>query len=205
MPMRTMLNGLSRSARALARSRTCPTISPAVRLRTRPILPVKQNAHAMAHPTCVEIQKVIAGVSGMNTDSIWRPSLRRRRNFSVPSVDRSRATNHRRGECELRGEGRAQPSRQIGHRVEVGHPTAVDPTEDLSCAELFVSPVGESRLERGALQPADVQRLAFCGNGICHDSNDLVDDPDYDPDPTAKRRAPWLSAPVLAPGAGRML
>ena len=34
-----------------------------------------------------------AGVSGMNTDSIWRPSASRSRNFSVPSIDRSRATS----------------------------------------------------------------------------------------------------------------
>ena len=31
-----------------------------------------RSAHAIAQPTCVEMQKVIAGVSGMNTDSIWR-------------------------------------------------------------------------------------------------------------------------------------
>ncbi len=47
----------------------------------------------MAQPTWVEMQKVIAGVSGMNTDSIWRPSARRSRNFSVPSVERSRVSD----------------------------------------------------------------------------------------------------------------
>ena len=73
---------------APASTRTWPTISPAVRLRTSPILPVRQKAHAIAQPTCVEMQKVIAGVSGMKTDSICRPSASRSRNFSVPSVER---------------------------------------------------------------------------------------------------------------------
>ena len=45
----------------------------------------------MAHPTCVDTQKVCAGVSGMNTDSMVRWSASRNRNFSVPSDDWSRA------------------------------------------------------------------------------------------------------------------
>ena len=75
---------------AAARTRTCPTISPAVRFLTSPILPVRQKAQAIAHPTWVEMQKVIAGVSGMKTDSMCRPSASSSRNFSVPSADRSR-------------------------------------------------------------------------------------------------------------------
>ena len=69
MPMSTMLKGLSSRPVALASTRTCPAISPGVRLRTSPILPVRQKPHAIAQPTCVDTQKVIAGVSGMNTDS----------------------------------------------------------------------------------------------------------------------------------------
>jgi hypothetical protein len=90
MPINTMLNVVSRMFNASTSTRTWPTISPAVRFRTRPIFPVRQNAHAIAQPTCVEMQNVMAGVSGMNTDSIVRASARRRRNFSVPSVDVSR-------------------------------------------------------------------------------------------------------------------
>ena len=56
-------------------------------------MPVRQNAHAMAQPTWVEMQKVIAGVSGMKTDSICVPSARRSRNFSVPSTDVSRCAS----------------------------------------------------------------------------------------------------------------
>ena len=48
-----------------ASTRTCAAISPAVRFRTRPILPVRQKAQPIAQPTCVETQKVWAGVSGM--------------------------------------------------------------------------------------------------------------------------------------------
>jgi len=35
------------------------------RLRTRPIFPVRQKAQAIAQPTCVEMQNVIDGVSGI--------------------------------------------------------------------------------------------------------------------------------------------
>ena len=45
----------------------------------------------MAHPTWVETQNVMAGVSGMNTDSMVSPSARVNRNFCVPSDDCSRA------------------------------------------------------------------------------------------------------------------
>ena len=50
---------------AAASTRTCAAISPAVRLRTSPIFPVRQNAQPIAQPTCVDTQKVCAGVSGM--------------------------------------------------------------------------------------------------------------------------------------------
>jgi hypothetical protein len=59
--------------RARARA-PAPTISPAERLRTNPILPVRQNPQSIAQPTWLEMQKVSAGVSGMKTDSMRRPS-----------------------------------------------------------------------------------------------------------------------------------
>ena len=65
MPISTMLNAASRSPVAPASTRTWAAISPAVRWRTRPILPVRQKAQPIAHPTCVDTQKVCAGVSGM--------------------------------------------------------------------------------------------------------------------------------------------
>src|SRR5688572_33438301 len=87
-----MLNGKSRRSVAAARTRTWPAISPAVRLRTSPILPVRQNTHDIAHPTCVEMQNVIDGVSGLKTDSIWRWSASSSKNLRVPSADSSSLT-----------------------------------------------------------------------------------------------------------------
>ena len=52
-----------------------------------PILPVRQNPHRIAQPTCVERHKVIAGVSGMYTDSISRPSFSWSKNLVVPSAE----------------------------------------------------------------------------------------------------------------------
>ena len=128
-----------RRSSAAASTRTCPAISPAVRFRTRPILPVRQNPQAIAHPTCVEMQKVMAGVSGMNTASIWRPSARRSRNFSVPSLS-ARATRPA-GVAIVKSRASAARSalREIGHRVELGHAAPVDPREDLARTEAFVS------------------------------------------------------------------
>src|SRR5688572_31482036 len=69
MPISTMLKGWSSRPVAAASTRTWPAISPAVRFRTRPILPVRQKPQLIAQPTCVEMQNVIDGVSGMNTRS----------------------------------------------------------------------------------------------------------------------------------------
>ena len=46
----------------------------------------------MAHPTWVEMQNVIDGVSGMNTASMRRESASARANLRVPSTERSSAT-----------------------------------------------------------------------------------------------------------------
>ena len=65
MPISTMLKAARARPVSCASTRTCDAISPAVRLRSRPIFPVRQNPQFIAHPTCVEMQKVWAGVSGM--------------------------------------------------------------------------------------------------------------------------------------------
>ena len=92
MPIRTMLNDLSSRPVAPASTRTCPAISPAVKFLTRPILPVRQKPHAMAHPTCVEMQNVMDGVSGMKTASTRLESESSRANLRVPSTERWLAT-----------------------------------------------------------------------------------------------------------------
>ena len=58
-----------------------------------PILPVRQKPHFIAQPTCVDRQNVLAGVSGMKTDSISCPSSSRSRNLVVPSDDVSLRTS----------------------------------------------------------------------------------------------------------------
>ena len=90
MPISTMLKRRSCRSSSRASTRTCPAISPAVRCRANPIFPVRQNRQPIAQPTWVDTQKVIAGVSGMNTDSMPRPSARVNRNFRVPSSESSR-------------------------------------------------------------------------------------------------------------------
>ena len=65
MPMSTMLKAALARPVSWASTRTWEAISPAVRLRSRPIFPVRQNPQFIAHPTWVEMQNVWAGVSGM--------------------------------------------------------------------------------------------------------------------------------------------
>ena len=65
MPIRTMLNDFSRRPVASASARTWPVISAGVRLRTNPILPVRQKSQSIAQPTWLEMQNVCLGVSGM--------------------------------------------------------------------------------------------------------------------------------------------
>jgi hypothetical protein len=57
-----------------ATNRTWPTISPAVRLRSRPMSAVMQNLQSTGHPTWLEMQTVSRSASGMRTVSIVRPS-----------------------------------------------------------------------------------------------------------------------------------
>ena len=173
MPMSTMLKGLSRMSSASASTRTWPAISPAVRFRTRPIFPVRQNAQAMAHPTWVEMQKVIDGVSGMNTDSICRPSARRSRNFSVPSTERSRATSSGVVSEKSAREALAELAREVRHRGDVGDAAAIDPAEDLAGAKPLVAAFLERRFER---RPVQIGEVGAAGrHGICPVSNHLAD------------------------------
>ena len=123
-------------------------------------MPVRQNAHAMAQPTWVEMQKVIAGVSGMNTDSIW---CRRRgagetsrcRRRIVPRDDDAGVVD---GEVRRRSAvaqrvvaGRSSPS-------NVGHAVAIDPPEYLTGAKPLEAALFEGGFERRAFQLGEVER-----------------------------------------------
>ena len=107
-------------------------------------MPVRQKSHAMAQPTCVDTQKVMAGVSGMKTDSMRRPSARASRSLRVPSTEVSSLTICGVETANSDAEPGAQRHRQVGHAVEVGDRAAVDPTVDLAGVE----PLLADRLER---------------------------------------------------------
>ena len=64
---------------------TWPTISPAVRLRSTPMVPVKQKAQPKPQPTWVETHRVRRSSSGMSTAWIRAPSPSRSTSFSLPS------------------------------------------------------------------------------------------------------------------------
>ena len=66
---------------------TCPAISPALRLRTKPESPVAQKVHCSGQPTCVEMQAVSLSPCFISTDSTDSPSRSFHRNFLVPSAD----------------------------------------------------------------------------------------------------------------------
>ena len=96
MPMKTRVCSLRPTAFASRRSaRNCSTISPAVRLRSKPVFVVAQKSHPIAQPTCEERQPAArsARKSGISTDSTVRPSPRRSSNLVVPSAATCRAAS----------------------------------------------------------------------------------------------------------------
>jgi hypothetical protein len=58
MPIMTMLYSLTGGS-SRRNLRACSTISPAERLRPRPMRPVAQKRHAKPHPCCEERQNVV--------------------------------------------------------------------------------------------------------------------------------------------------
>src|SRR5260221_2090759 len=63
-----------------------PMISATVRLRLNPCLPVEQNAHSNAQPTCEDTQSVPRPVSGMKTVSMPLAAPTESSHLRVPSV-----------------------------------------------------------------------------------------------------------------------
>ena len=91
MPMNTILvSGVRASLRIQSRTaHTWLTISAVVRLRRKPMAPVRQKVQPMAQPTWEETHRVLRSSSGMSTDSITAPSSRRKANLTAPSPERS--------------------------------------------------------------------------------------------------------------------
>lgn len=68
-------------------SHSWPMISPAVRLRLKPCLPVEQKAQSSAQPACEEMHSVPRLVSGMNTVSTALALPTSSSHLRVPSLD----------------------------------------------------------------------------------------------------------------------
>ena len=96
------------------------------------------------------MQKVIAGVSGMNTASMRRWSASSSTNFRVPSIDGS--SRHQVGvtDLEVSGETSTQILREVGHLLEVDDPAFVNPAVELPRVK--------------ALAPARLERASSSGN-----------------------------------------
>ena len=91
IPMKTILRMNASPGRSRAASTTCCTISPALRLRSRPIRAVMQKSQPIAQPTCVEMQSVVCDSPGISTASISCPSSRRKTYLVEPSAERRTA------------------------------------------------------------------------------------------------------------------
>ncbi len=85
MPITTMF--VIRSSGVIRRStcRICSMISPVVRFRLRPSIPLAQKTQPIAQPTCVLMQTVRRSSSRISTHSTNWPSCNSSRSFSVPS------------------------------------------------------------------------------------------------------------------------
>ena len=86
MPITTILLSRSSSGKSRCKCNICSTISPVVKLRTRPSRPLAQKAQPMAQPTWVLMQMVRCPRASRNsTHSTCWPSANCRSSFSVPS------------------------------------------------------------------------------------------------------------------------
>jgi hypothetical protein len=111
----------------------------------------------MAQPTCVEMQKVIAGVSGMNTASM-RLAIRELDHELPGSVDRPKIGIY--GGCdnfELSKEPRSEILREIGHPLEIDDATPVNPAVELARVETLVPSRFERFLEFWKIQLREIE------------------------------------------------
>ena len=117
---------------------------------------MRQKAHFIAQPTCVEMQKVSPGESGMNTDSMRRRSSSSSRSLVVPSDERSSADDGRARDAEQPGQARPERLRQVRHLTEVGDAAREHPAVDLAGAVGLDSSLAEEGLEFGPFEAGDV-------------------------------------------------
>ncbi len=118
MPMTTMLvkrrpgRPVGHSSSRSRATSICARISPADRLRTSGIVPVRQKLQERVQPTWVETQSAPRSSSGMNTLSTSWPSAKRSSHLRVPSADRSSAMSSGRAMVQRS----ASPSRSAAGR-----------------------------------------------------------------------------------------
>ena len=106
----------SLAASRLAHS-TWAAISPAVRLFCRPICPVAQNVHPIAHPACDETQTVTRSrvAHEHRLDHVLAPELQQR--LAGRAAVRCPFVEHLDAERELAREPLAEGRRDVGHLV----------------------------------------------------------------------------------------
>ncbi len=103
------------------------------------------------------MQKVMAGVSGMKTDSIRRESASSSTSLRVPSTDCSSPTTRGVLIVNSSWSAGAQGPRQVGHAVEIGDGAFVHPAVELAGVEARVPTGFESLLELRQLQLGDIR------------------------------------------------
>ncbi len=87
--MNTMLDNRSAGSSWSWAVSTCSMISCGLRLRFKPMVPVRQKPQSSVQPTCVETHKVRRPSSGIRTASTSRPSSSFKINFRVSSAERN--------------------------------------------------------------------------------------------------------------------
>ncbi len=121
---------------------TCPAISPASRFCRKPIVPVAQNEHAIAQPTCEDTQTVrrraspSSSKSGMSTVSTCRPEASVRSSLMVPSLACRSVAMSGQGERGRLHEPLAEGLRQVRHRLEGVRAARPHPAKQLPPAKL---------------------------------------------------------------------
>ena len=118
------------------------------------------------------MQNVIAGVSGMNTDSML-PAVGEPQQELLGAVGRCLARDDARGgQREFVCERRTQIARQVGHRRRIGDAAAVNPAKDLAGVKALVAARVEGRLELGAFEIGEIERGG--AHGISRISEELA-------------------------------
>jgi hypothetical protein len=105
-----------------------------------------------------------------------RRRIRDEDRFDVPAVDEPQQEllraigrhfallERRRRQREVISELSPQLQRQVGHRGGIGDAAAIDPAEDLSRAETFVTACDERGLERRTFELGEVGRAGLAGH-----------------------------------------